>query len=71
VCSSISKGKVFAFESNFTSETTTSISQVSIFGFACHSGLDLTFHSTVITNSLLNLSAVSHASLSSSGSKTI
>ena len=44
-CSSISKGKVFDFDRTLTSETIISISQVVILGFACHSGLALTFHS--------------------------
>jgi len=69
--SEISKGGVFDFERTSIFEIITSISQVESFGFSCHAGLGLTFQVTLITNSLLQESAISQAFLSSSGSKTI
>jgi len=69
-CSSNSKGGVLELDNSSTFETITSISQVNILGLFCPSGLDLTFQVAFITYSDLNLSAVSHEVLSSSGSNT-
>ncbi|MDP3380531.1 MAG: hypothetical protein Q8S84_03185 [bacterium] len=69
-CSSNSKGGVLDLDNSITFFTIISISPVCKFLLLCPSGLFLTIHSTVITYSDLNILAVSHDVLSSSGSKT-